>query len=76
MEYLIMGVATFFNFIILLWKFQNGRFADLSFDIATLVVISWLFSGTLGGMIVAMIASAMISLYLIAFPPKFMKAFS
>lgn len=71
-----MGVATFFNFIILLWKFNRQRYSDLAFDVATLVIISWLFSGTLGGMIVAMIASALISLYLIAFPPNFMKAFT
>lgn len=76
MELLIMGVATFFNFIILKWKFEKKRYADLVFDIATLVTLSWLFSGTVSGMIIAMIASAMISLYLIAFPPKFMQNFA
>ena len=74
MEYLIIAVATFFNFIILKWKFEHERYADLAFDIATLVCISWLFAGTLGGMIVGMIASALISLYLLAFPPKFLQS--
>lgn len=76
MEYVIMMVVTFFNFIILLWKFNNERYADLAFDVTTLVCISWLFAGTLGGMIVGMGASALISLYLIAFPPKFMQNFA
>lgn len=76
MEYMIIAVATFFNFIILKWKFEHERYADLVFDVATLVVISWLFAGTLGGMIVGMIASALISLYLLVFPPKFMKDFA
>ena len=76
MELLIMGIATFFNFIILKWKFEKERYADLAFDIATLVTLSWLFSGTVSGMIIAMIASALISLYLIAFPPKFMQNFA
>ncbi len=72
MEFLIIAVATFFNFMILKWKFEKGRYADLAFDMATLVAISFLFGGTLGGMIIAMIASALISLYLIVFPPKFL----
>lgn len=76
MEMLIIAVATFFNFIILKWKFEHERYADLAFDVATLVCISWLFGGTLGGMVIAMIASALISLYLIVFPPKFMKEFN
>jgi hypothetical protein len=76
MEYIIIAVATFFNFIILKWKFEHERYADLAFDVATLVAISWLFSGSLGGMIIGMIASALISLYLIVFPPKFMSNFA
>ena len=76
MEYLIIAVATFFNFIILKWKFERERYADLGFDLICLVAISWLFGGTLGGMTIAMIASALISLYLIAFPPKFMQNFA
>ena len=73
--FIAIGVATFFNFIILKWKFERKRYADLVFDIVTLVIISNLFGGTLGGMVVAMIASAMISIYLIVNPPKFMKNF-
>lgn len=73
--FIAIGVATFFNFIILKWKFERKRYADLAFDIVTLVIISNLFGGTLGGMVVAMIASAFISIYLIFFPPKFLAAF-
>lgn len=73
MEFIIIGIATFFNFMILKWKFEKERYADLTFDVVTLVAISWLFGGTLGGMTIAMISSAMISLWLIPFPPKFMQ---
>lgn len=74
MEFLIIGIATFFNFMILKWKFEHERYADLVFDVSTLVAISWLFGGTLGGMTIAMISSALISLYLIPFPPKFLQS--
>ena len=72
MEFLIIAVATFFNFMILKWKFEHERYADLAFDITCLVCISWLFGGTLGGMTIAMISSALISIYLIPYPPKFL----
>ncbi|MFA7029981.1 MAG: hypothetical protein WC179_06910 [Candidatus Cloacimonadaceae bacterium] len=72
----IMAIATMFNFIILKWKLEKERYADFVFDILCLIAISWLFAGTLGGMVIAMTSSALISLYLIAFPPKFLKDFA
>lgn len=71
MEILIMGLATFFNFMILKWKFEHRRYADLALDVATLAIISYLFSGSMTGMAIGMIASAFMSFYLLIFPPKF-----
>lgn len=69
-SYLVIGIATAFNFLILKWKFEHGRFADAFLDITTLTILSFLFSGSYGGLVVATVASAFISLYLLAFPPK------
>jgi hypothetical protein len=71
MEFLIMGIATAFNFGILKWKFEHNRMADLVFDVAVLLALSYLFAGTMGGMIISMVASAVVSLYLLISPPKF-----
>lgn len=70
MEYLIIGIATAFNLIVLKWKFEKKRYEDMLLDVMALGALSWMFGGTLGGMIVAMIASAIISFYLFLYPPK------
>jgi len=69
-EALVIGIATAFNFIIIKWKLEHKRFADAGLDIFIILVLSVIFSGTLGGMIVAMVASAFVSLYLLVSPPK------
>lgn len=68
---LIAGIATGFNFIILLWKFTHNRVFDGVIDLGTFIVIGFLFSGTMAGMAIGMVASAFISLYLLISPPKF-----
>lgn len=70
---LAMGIVTFFNLVILKIKFEQGRTADLALDIAALVALSYLFGNTLTGMLVAMIASMIMSIYLWFFPPKFLQ---
>lgn len=70
LSYFIIGIATAFNFLILKWKFEHDRYADAFLDILTLTVLSFLFSGSYGGLVVATVASAIISLYLLAVPPK------
>jgi len=40
-------------------------------DIALFLIIAFLFAGTLGGMSIGMVASAIISIYLWFNPPKF-----
>jgi hypothetical protein len=71
MEFLIIGMATAMNVLIIKWKLEKKRYEDAGFDAAILVLLSLVFSGTYGGLVVATIASAIISLYLIASPPKF-----
>ena len=66
----IIGVITFFNLIILKIKWERERYADLTVDISAIVVLNYFFGGTLNGMTIAMIASFLISLYLLVFPPK------
>ena len=73
MEILIISVAVFLNFMLLVWKLNKERYADFAVDLATLIALSYLFSGTVSGMIIALIAGAMMSIYLAIFPPQFMK---
>jgi len=65
MEYLLLGVITAFNFIVLKYKFEKKRYSDLAIDVSVLLFLSWLFKGTITGLIVAMIAGTIISLFLL-----------
>ena len=67
---LYMGVAVAFNLLIILWKFQHDRIGDGTLDSALLVLVGVVFSGTITGLMIGTIASAIVSLYLLAFPPK------
>lgn len=71
MEFLVIGLAVAFNCIIIKEKFQRGRVEDGTFDLILLVVITLVFSGTYGALVVGTIASAFISLYFMASPPTF-----
>ena len=68
---IIIGIVTAFNFLILLKKVRMGRHLDAFLDISAMVALSWMFGGTLGGMVVAMVASAVISLSLLKEPLEF-----
>jgi len=68
---LLGGVATAFNFIIILHKLRNGRIVDSLIDLGTAITIGAMFVGTLTGMAIGMMASAIISIYLWFFPIKF-----
>lgn len=67
---LAMGVAAAFNVIIIKWKLENSRISDALLDASVLVILALVFGGTLGGMVIATVSSAIVSLYLLAFPPK------
>ena len=70
MEYLIMGIAAAFNLLIVYWKVSHNRVGDGVLDAIALVILSSIFGGTLGGMLVATVASAIVSLVLLINPPK------
>ena len=70
MEALIIGIAAGFNFLIIKWKIEKGRYSDAVLDGFLLFLLAVMFGQTLGGMIIATIGSAMVSLALLANPPK------
>ena len=57
------------NLIVLKWKFERERYGDLFLDITALILLNMMFGGTVSGMMIAMMASAMISTYLFFNPP-------
>lgn len=68
--FLIIGLAVAFNCLVIKYKFEKQRWADGVLDLSLLVVLSFLFMGSFGGLVVSTIASAFISVYLYIFPPK------
>jgi len=76
MELIIIGLVTAANFLILKIKAEQNRWADLIFDISVLSILSFLFSGTLGGLTIAMVSSFTVSVYLYFYPPNLQKIFS
>lgn len=73
MEAAVIGIATAFNFIVILFKFKRHRYEDACFDLAIFTVISYMFAGTISGMSVGMVASAIVSIWLWFDPPKFLQ---
>lgn len=75
MEFIIIGIVSALNLIVIVHKFKKGRVEDGIFDSILFILMASLFSGSYGGMVVAMISSLIISIYLWASPPKFFKTF-
>lgn len=73
MEVAVIGFATAFNFIFILIKFKRGRIPDAVLDISIFVCIAFMFAGTISGMSVGMVASAVVSVYLWFNPPMFLE---
>jgi multisubunit Na+/H+ antiporter MnhB subunit len=74
MEAVIIAIAAAFNMLIIKWKVEHSRYQDAALDVAILVILSALFSSTLGGMIIATISSFIASIYLLFSPPKFLSS--
>ena len=70
MEFLIVGIAVFFNIAFIKWKFDRKRYADATLDLILLVLVAILFSGSYAALVVGSVASALVSLYLYVSPPK------
>ena len=73
MEFIVIGVAVFFNIVVIKWKYDKARYADALLDFVCLVAVSILFSGSYAALVVGTIASALVSIYLLVSPPKFPK---
>lgn len=71
MELAIIGIVVALNIVIILNKFRAGRLEDGIFDTALLVLVTVVFMGSYAGLVVATVASLLISIYLWASPPKF-----
>ncbi len=66
----IGALATSMNVIIIYYKFTHNKIVSASLDILVLVVLSWLFMGTMAGLSIGMISSFIFSIYLLILPPK------
>lgn len=73
MEALVIGIATAFNFLVILTKFKRNRYEDACFDLGIFAIITWMFAGTISGMSVGMVASAIVSIWLWFNPPRFLQ---
>lgn len=73
MEFLIIGIVSALNLIIIVSKFKTGRVEDGIFDTGLFAVLTLIFAGSYGGMVVAMIGSFIVSLYLYLRPPTFFR---
>ena len=71
MEFLIIGIVVAANIVFIKMKFDKGRLEDAIFDSILLAIVTLLFSGSYAGLVVATIASLLISIFLLASPPKF-----
>lgn len=71
MEFLILGLIVALNFIIIKMKLERKRYEDALFDGLLLALITFIFAGSFGGLIVGTVASLAISIYLYASPPTF-----
>lgn len=75
MEFIIIGVVTAFNLLVIVKKVNKKRYEDAILDTFLFITVVVLFSGSYAGMVVAMIASLIVSLYLYKNPPQFFSNF-
>lgn len=73
MGYVLIGIVTALNMLIILAKFKRKRYEDGVFDTGFMILMVMIFSGSFGGMVVAMVASLCISIALFISPPTFTK---
>lgn len=71
MEFLLIGIVSALNLIIIIHKFKKSRVEDGIFDIVLFGLLVVLFSGSYSGMVVGMVASICVSAYLWFCPPTF-----
>ncbi len=67
---LIAGVFTALNIIVIMIKIKRNRVLDAIIDGGLLVTLTMVFGGSITGLLTAVVASSVISMYLLAVPPK------
>lgn len=72
MEILVISLAVACNVLSVVWKMRHNRVEDGVLDVVVFIAISSLFTGTISGMTVAVVVSAVISIYSLLFPPRFL----
>ena len=71
MEFLVIGIVTALNLIFIKMKFEKRRYEDGIFDLALLALLTVVFGGSYGGLVVGTVTSLVISIYFYASPPRF-----
>ena len=71
MEYVLIGLISATNLIVIIHKFKCNRIEDGIFDILLFVLLVMIFNGSYSGMVVGMVASLCVSAYLWVCPPTF-----
>jgi len=66
----VISGATAVNFISVKVKFDKHRYSDAILDLVIFAAISFMFAGTMSGLTIGMVSSAMLSTYLWFSPPK------
>ena len=61
---LLIGIATAFNFIVVIYKLRRSRTTDAIVDVSLTALMGFMFAGTMAGMAIAMVSSFILSLYL------------
>jgi len=67
---LTIGVVAGINWLIIYLKFKKSMYMNAFIDIGAFVIFTMLAKGTLGGLVIATIASLIVSIGLFISPPK------
>ncbi len=67
---MIAGVFVALNLIVIMIKIKKDRWLDAIIDGSLLVILAWVFGGTITGLMTATVASSIISMYLLVSPPQ------
>jgi hypothetical protein len=60
---ILAGLATALNYMILVYKFKSKMWKSFCFDLSTFIILNVVFLGTVQGMTIAMISSAILSMW-------------
>lgn len=66
---IVAGIFTALNLIVIMIKIKKGRMLDAFIDGGLLVLLTMVFGGSVTGLLTAVVASSVISMYLLVSPP-------